>query len=168
MMKIAAILVAVLAQSVSAQPPQSPQRIVGDRISGNMKIDSKAGTVIDTATLEFVSRDGGPGYTIDFIARHPLWQPVPASGVVDIVVTQQAADDELPAMTLRVDDDAVPLVTRLRSRRSVVATVPLAEIERIVAGGIVVERTFGTELELGAGQLKMLRATADRWLGRVR
>ena len=71
-------------------------------------------------------------------------------------------------MMLRVDGETVPIVTRLHSKRSVVATVSLAEFERIAAAGVVVERTFNTELELGAGQLKMLRATADRWLGRVR
>jgi hypothetical protein len=69
-------------------------------------------------------------------------------------------------MMLRVDGATIPLVTRLHSRRSVVATVSLAELDRITSAGVVVDSTFGTELELGAGQVRMLRATADRWLGR--
>jgi hypothetical protein len=50
----------------------------------------------------------------------------------------------------------------------VVATVSLAEFDRIAAAGSSVDRTFGVELELGAGQLRLLRSIADRWLGRVR
>jgi hypothetical protein len=69
---------------------------------------------------------------------------------------------------LRVDGETVPIVTRLHSKRSVVATVSLAEFDRIAHAGVVVDRTFDTELELGPGQVRMLRATADRWLGRVR
>ena len=58
-------------------------------------------------------------------------------------------EDDTPEMMLRVDDDTMPLVTRLHSRRSVVATVSLAELDRITSAGVVVDRTFGTELELG-------------------
>ena len=76
--------------------------------------------------------------------------PVAAPGAVDIVVTQHPVADDAPEMTLRVDGEAVPVVTRLHSRRSVVATVSLAE------------------LEFGQLQVRMLRATADRWLGKVR
>ena len=71
-------------------------------------------------------------------------------------------------MTLRVDGDTVPVVARLRSQRSVAATVSLDEFDRIARAGVVVDRTFGTELEIGAGQARMLRTIADRWLGRVR
>jgi len=147
---------------------QSPQRIVGNRISGEMHLDPRNDLVTETATLTFQSGDRGPVYTIDFVARHPVKGPVASPGVVDIVVTQHPLEDDTPEMTLRVDGEAVPLVTRLHSRRSVVATVSLAELDRITSAGAVVDRTFDTELELGAGQLQMLRATADRWLGRVR
>ena len=118
--------------------------------------------------MTFRNGDHGQVYTIAFVARHPVNGPVASPGVVDIVVTQHPIEDDAPEMTLRVDGEAVPLVTRLQSRRSVVATVSLAELDRITSAGAVVDRTFGTELELGAGQLRMLRATADRWLGRVR
>ena len=151
-----------------AQPPAPAQHIVGDRISGNMQIDGKAGMITETATFTFQNRGGGQVYTIDFITRHAVWQPVAAPGAVDIVVTQHPAEDDAPEITLRVDGEAVPVVTRLHSRRSVVATVSLAELDRIASAGSVVERTFDTELEFGPGQVQMLRTTADRWLGRVR
>ena len=80
--------------------------------------------------MTFQNADGGPVYTIDFIARRPSQQPVVSPGVLDIVVTQHPVEDDTPEMTLRVE--------------------------------------FNTELELGAGQVKMLRWYADRWLGRVR
>ena len=118
--------------------------------------------------MTFQNADGGPVYTIDFIARRPSQQPVVSPGVLDIVVTQHPVEDDTPEMTLRVDGETVPLIARLHSRRSVVATVPLTEIDRIANAAVVVDKTFNTELELGAGQVKMLRWYADRWLGRVR
>jgi hypothetical protein len=166
-MKFAIVLASVLTLAVSAQA-QPPQHIVGNRIGGNSHIDAKAGTVTETASLTFQGSAESPVYTIDFTARHPIGQPVASPGVVDIVVTQHPVEDETPEMMLRVDGDAVPLVTRLHSKRSVIATVSLAELDRITSAGVVVDRTFGTELELGAGQVRMLKATADRWLGRVR
>jgi hypothetical protein len=84
------------------------------------------------------------------------------------VVTQHPVEDDTPEMMLRVDGATMPLVTRLHSKRSVVATVSLAELDRITSAGIVVDRTFGAELEFGPGQVRMLKATADRWLGRAR
>jgi hypothetical protein len=162
------IVVLGLAPGARAQPSQSVQHIVGNQISAKMDIDMKAGVMAETATLRFQSRTGDAVYTIDFIAHHPVNEPVALPGAVDIVVTQHPAEDDAPDMLLRVDGETVPVVTRLHSRRSVVTTVSLAEFDRLAAAGAVVDRTFGTELELGAGQLKMLRATADRWLGRVR
>src|SRR5258706_4208952 len=164
-MKSAIVLASVLTLAASAHA-QPAQHIVGNQIGGNMQIDAKAGTVTETATLTL--QDKGPVYTIDFTTRHPIGQPVASPGIVDIVVTQHPVEDDTPEMTLRVDGDAVPLVTRLHSKRAVVATVSLADLDRITNAGVVVDRTFGTELELGAGQVRMLKATADRWLGRVR
>jgi hypothetical protein len=164
-MKYAIVLASVLALSASVHA-QPPERIVGNQIAGNMQIDAKGGTVVETATLTFQGSAGSPVYTIDFTTRHPIGQPVASPGVVDIVVTQHPVEDDTPEMTLRVDGDTVPLVTRLHSKRSVVATVSLAQLDRITSAGVVVDRTFGTELELGSGQVRMLKATADRWLGR--
>jgi hypothetical protein len=166
-MKLAITLAAALLAAAGASA-QSPERIVGNQISAHMEIDMKDHVMVDTTTLRFQRRDGDAIYTIDFIAHHPVREPVAAGGVVDIVVTQHPVEDDAPEMTLRVDGDAVPVVTRLRSKRSVVTSVSLEEFDRIAGAGVVVDRTFGTELELGLGQLGMLRATADRWLGRVR
>jgi hypothetical protein len=166
-MKLASVFVAVLALAarVAAQPPP---HLFGDRISGSMHVDGATRVVTDTATLTFQSQDGGPVYTIDFTARHPMQEAVALTGVVDIVVTQHLAEDESPLMLWQVDGEIVPSVTRLRGRRSVVTTISLDEFDRITRADLVVDRTFGTELELGPGQIRMLRLNADRWLGRVR
>jgi hypothetical protein len=161
------VTLVAFAGSANAQAPQTPERIVGNRISGEMRIDGQTRMIVDTTTLTFQGVAGGPAYTIDFIARHPSQQPVAPDGVVDVVVTQQLTEDDPPEMLLRVDDEMMPVVPRLHGRRSVVATVSLAEFDRIAGAALVVDRTFGAELELGAGQVRMLRATADRWLGRV-
>jgi len=166
-MRYAIVLGSVLALAASAHA-QPPQHIVGNRIGGSSNIDARAGVITETATLTFQAPGPGPVYTIDFTARHPIGQPLVSPGVVDIVVTQHPVEDDTPEMTLRVDGDTVPLVTRLHSKRSVVATVTLAELDRITSAGVVVDRTFGAELELGPGQVRMLKATADRWLGRAK
>jgi hypothetical protein len=145
-----------------------PAHIVGDRVSQSMRIDGRTRMVVDTATLTFQDSAGGQVYTIDFVTRHPVQAPVAAPGVVDIVVTQMPVEDEAPEMTIRVDGDTMPVVARLHGRRSVVASVSLEELDRIANAGAVVDRTFGVELEFGAGQTKMLHATVERWLGRVR
>lgn len=152
---------------VRAQPPGPAVHIVGTGITSNWKMEPGSRAVTDTATLTFRA-DAGPVYTIDFITRHQSLEPVTSPGIVDIVVTERPRDDEAPEMAMRVDGESVPLIARLRSSRSVVASMPLADLDRLTAGDVVVDRTFGTELELSAAQLKMLRATVDRWLGRVR
>src|SRR3954467_7103905 len=118
-MKLTLMFAALLAVTgrAEAQPPQLPQRIVGDRISGEMQMDARRDTVIDTATLTFQNRDGGPVYTIDFIAHHPVQGPVASPGVVDIVVTQHPVEDDAPEMELRVDAGNGPGVTPLPSSR---------------------------------------------------
>ena len=158
--------IAVALSLASVAGAQSPQRIVGNQISGNMKAEPGGRVVTDTATLTFAG-DAGPIYTIDFITRHPAMQPVPAPGIVDIVVTERPREDDAPEMTLRVDGATLPLITRLRSSRSFVASVPIADLDRIANAGVVVDRTFGTQLELGPGQVRMLRTIADRWMGRA-
>jgi hypothetical protein len=170
-MKLVLMSVALLAMAGTAAAQalsQPPRRILGDRISGNMQIEGKSGTMTDTATLTFQNPDGGPLYTIDFVAHHPVQGPVASPGVVDIVVTQHPVEDDSPEMMLRVDGETVPIVPRLHSKRSVVASISLAEFDRIARADVVVDWTFDTELELGPGQVRMLRLTADRWLGRVR
>src|SRR5260221_13411156 len=100
-MKFVCCLAVALATAASAQAQPSP-RIVGTRTTTNWKMDSTR-TITESTTLVFQSADGGSVYTIDFITRHPLKQPVPAPGVVDMVVTQLPVEDETPEMTLRVD-----------------------------------------------------------------
>ena len=75
-MKLALMSVALLAFAgiAAGQPtPQVSQRIVGDRVSGNMQIEAKSRTMIDTATLTFQNPDGGPGH-------HRLHCPSPGAG----------------------------------------------------------------------------------------
>ena len=167
LMKLAMMCVGLLAvaRPVAAQPPQ---HIVGDRISGTMQTDGATRVVTDTATLTFQNRDGGPVYTIDFTVRHRAQEPVASPGVVDMVVTQHPVEDDSPPMVLRVDGETVSTVARLHAKRSVVATISLDEFDRLTRAGVVVDSAFDTELELGPGQIRMLRYTADRWLGRVR
>jgi hypothetical protein len=160
-------LLAALSLSTPALA-QPVQHLVGNQIGANMQMDAKAGTVTETVTLTFPDPGQGPVYTIDFTARHPIGQPVASPGAVDIVVTQHPVEDDTPEMMLRVDGVTMPLVTRLHGKRAVVATVSLAELDRITGAGVVVDRSFGTELELGAAQVGMLKTAADRWLGRVR
>jgi hypothetical protein len=62
-----------------------------------MDIDMKAGVMAETATLRFQSRTGDAVYTIDFIAHHPVNEPVALPGAVDIVVTQSSIARSAPS-----------------------------------------------------------------------
>jgi hypothetical protein len=102
--------------------------------------------------------------TVDFPTRYQgLGRPTSAPGAVDIIVTQLPANDDAPTMTMRANGEAVPIITRLRSRQSIVATLPFDEFVRLVNGDTLVQQAFDSELEFSAGQLRMLRATAERW-----
>ena len=170
-MKLALVFVSLVAITgrAFAQTPQTPQHIVGDRVGSHWQmVDASTRTVSDTITLSFQGRDGGPVYTVDFITRHPVREPVPASSVVDIIVSQHPPEDDAPVMTWRVDGETVPIVSRLHGTRSVAATVSLSEFDRLTRAERIVERAFDAELEFGPGQLSMLRALAGTWLGTVR
>ena len=71
-------------------------------------------------------------------------------------------------MALSIDGRALPLNTRLRSRRSVVATMSFDEFVRLANADAIVERAFDVDLEFGPGQRRMLRSVAERWSGGIR
>jgi hypothetical protein len=140
--------------------------ILGRTASQQWKMDTALHLATDTVTLTFESGDGGTIYTVDFVAHHAPLKPVDLPGVVDIIVTQHPVEDDAPVMTLQVDGQEMPLVARPLGRRSVVASVPLADFVRLTDAGSIVDRTFNAELEFGPTQLRTLRAIADQWLGR--
>ena len=158
---VAGLLSPAVAHAQAAPPAQ---HIVGRATSQRWKMDGPSHIVTDTLTLTF--EGGGPVYTVDFIARHGVRDPVAAPGVVDIVVTQHPVEDDAPEMTLRVDGETLPLVARPLGKRSVVASVPLDAFIRVTNAGAIVDRTFNTELEFSAAQLRTLRSVADQWSGR--
>jgi hypothetical protein len=146
---------------------QSARHIVGRRLGEQMRTDTRAGTTIDTVTLTSVGEENGPVLTVDFITMYRgIGEPTTAPSAVDVVVTQHPLNDDRPDMTLRVNGDVLPVVTRLHSRRSIVATVPFAEFVRMTNAQAVTEQAFDTELEFSPEQLRMLRSVAERWSGR--
>jgi len=153
------------AADLVAQAPAA-RVIVGNQITGSSQTDTKGQTVTETATLRFGDSASPATFTVDFAVRRPLRGPASPATVVDVIVTEQRADDDAPDMALRVNDEPLPVVTRLRSRRSLVATIPAAEFDRIARAGAVSDRTFDVTLQFGRTQIALLRATADRWFGR--
>jgi hypothetical protein len=124
---------------------------------------SAEATIVDTRTLTFGPVGERPLFTIDFTAQYGR-QPrnVPPT-VVDMVITQLPAGDDHPQLTMEVDGEAMPVVPRLRSRRSVVASIPFDDFVALANASSIVERAFDTELEFGDLQLRMLRTVARRW-----
>jgi len=136
-----------------------------------MEIDAKAQTTADTAALTFAAADGGPTLTVEFLSRYPF-QPAPAGivartppAVVDIVVTQNAVNQDVPPLSLVADGQAVPLVTRFRSARAVVSTITFDQFVSLANAATLVEQAFDCELEFTPPQLRMLKSTAERWAG---
>jgi len=78
--------------------------------------------IVHYTTLTFSDDTGAPAFTIDFVAQYQDVRPASPPRVVDIVITQRRPNDERPETTMQVDGQPVALVTRLRSRRSIVAS----------------------------------------------
>jgi hypothetical protein len=166
MTAIVSVLIALGAATVTQGQAQQRRRIVGNGIGERWQVDGIR-TTTATATLTFAGNDGGPVLTVDFTTRfRGVGRPTSAPGVVDIIVTQLPVNDDAPEMTMRVNGESLPLATRLHSRRSVAATIPFDEFVRLTNAETIVEQAFDTELEFSAGQLGMLRSTAQRWAGR--
>jgi hypothetical protein len=171
MITVAGVVVALATGSVMhGQPPQqSRRRVVARTIGGGFQWDGKAET--GTITVIFPSVDDSPAYTIDFVARFvgELGQrPTAPPPVVDIIVTQHPAADEAPAMTMRVDGEAVPLASRLHGQRSMAATIPFDEFIGLANARTIVDQAFDTDLEFSADMLQMFRGRAANWAERVR
>lgn len=168
-MKLTLVLLATLAVcgwslDASGQALNPNKHLLGDSIGGHWHLDPAAKSTIETATLTFKDGDGRPALTVDFVARYAAGgRPRSAPTVVDMIVTELSPDDDRPAMQMRVDDEPLPLTGRLRTRRSIVATMPFDDFIKLTQAARIVEQAFGTELEFGAGQLRMLRSIAEKW-----
>jgi hypothetical protein len=143
------------------------RRVLGRKVSEQLKTNTASHLTVDTVTLSFGGDTEIPAYTIDFITQFPLQRPAPPPGAVDVVVTQWPAADAAPEMAIRVDGEVQPMVTRLHSRRSVVSTISIDELQRFTKATSVVEHAFDTELEFSPGQLVMLRRIVDGWVARL-
>ncbi len=170
-MRHATLVVGVLtvlgAGNLAFAQPAERRHLVGDRFGGKTSM-TNGGETIETTTLTFNGRDGGPTLSIEFITRLPgLGRPAHPS-VVDIIVTENQPADASPSMSMRVDEAAMPLHARLNARRSVAATISFNEFVRLANAGSIVQSAFDVDLELNAMQRGMLRSTASRWAGRSR
>ena len=165
MLRLCAIVagaILVVATVASAQTP----RLVGNAIGGAFHWHSDAGTTTDTRTLRFDDAQGRQAFTVEFQVVYPGQRAAAAPAVVDMIVTQHPADEAQPQVTLNVNGEALAVVTRPRTERSVVVSMPFDEFTRLANAETIVQRVFDTDLEFGAGQLRMLRTTAVRWAGR--
>src|SRR2546422_3274176 len=166
---LAAVVVLAVCNSssvASGQTPQTTRRLVGQMIGAHWQLDAKGKLTVETATLTFKDSDGRPAVTVDFVARYATERPRNAPTVVDMIVTELSSKDDTPQMTMRVDGEPLPIIGRLRSRRSAVATMPFEDFVRLTNAERIVEQAFDTELEFGRGQMAMLRSTAAKWVGR--
>ena len=167
-MKIAITLLTVglTAASAAAQIAAPVRHVAGRSVGGGFHPVAGTQFTEETVTLKFGPDDTAPGFMIDFITRIADHRPAPP-GVVDLIVTElHTADDRTPAMALRADDRTLPLPTRLHGRRSIATTMTFEDFEKLIASTIIVEHAFDADLEFSAGQIRMLRATVDRWMGR--
>jgi hypothetical protein len=168
---VAGVVVAFAAGNVSHGQSPQPQRrhLIGRTIGGGFQWDGKAMT--DTITVTFPAVDDSPAYTIDFVTRFvgELGQrPTAPPPVVDIIVTQHSVADEAPAMTMRVDGEAVRLASRLHGQHSIAATIPFDQFVGLANAQTIVEQAFDTDLEFSTGTMQMFRGRAANWAERVR
>src|SRR4030095_3009588 len=170
-MKHAFASLLLLAVSVSAQPPQTPQatqpaqRIVGQMVGGHLHFDPATKSTIDTVTLTFKNNDDSPAAPVVCVERYAPERLRQAPSVVDMIITEVIAADEQPQLQLEVDGQTVSLNSRLRSRRSYVSSIPFDDFVRLTGADNIVHQAFGTSLQFGRGQMAMLRSTAAKWSG---
>jgi hypothetical protein len=160
----ACLLVVATAAPAVAQPT-APRQMVGTGITGGFQSKDPGGAIVDTSRLEFRDGAGAIAFTVDFVVQYERQRPAVPPSVVDVVITEYTGADEQPEMTIRVDGRPVDMHPRLRSRRSVVASIPFDAFVALTAGETIVERAFDTDLVFSSGQTRMLRSVAQRWAG---
>jgi hypothetical protein len=166
---VVGVVVALAGIVVHPQAPPASRRLVGTAIGGGFGWDGKAET--NTITVTFPAVGDSPRYTIDFVTRFvgELGQrPTARPTAVDLIVTQHPVADDTPAMTMRVDGRALPLISRVHGKRSLVATIPFDEFLRLANAQTFVEQAFDTELELSPSALRLFQFQVARWAERVR
>jgi hypothetical protein len=160
------ITLACLSAIPVTQAQSSRARVSGLRSTGTLSIDQAKRVSTETVTLTFGTDARASTFTVEFTARLGLNPSAPPPDVVDITVTQFPAEDQNPEMSLHVDGQALPLIARLHTRRSIVSTIAFSSFLRMTMAGEIIEDAFSSELEFSPTQLGMLRATADRWARR--
>jgi beta-lactamase regulating signal transducer with metallopeptidase domain len=171
---LAALLIAtmsplrVIAAAHGAGATPTFSRIRGQRSSGQSGLDPLRRLGIETVTLTFPATGLGRVFTVDFTTRYLLDRPVPGPGAVDLVITQHPADDASPEVTIASDGQTLALATQRQARRSVSATIPVAQVQRIAEAGSITDQTFNVELQFSPEQVRTLRRTADEWMTRLR
>jgi len=158
-------LAAVAPAAIAPVQPNQPRRIIGTTFSADLDLTNAGRETIDRATVAFLGADRRPEFTIDFVAQYTGVKPAAPPSVVDIVVTDHPSNDEQPDATMRVDGQPLAMNPRLKSRRSVVASIPFEDFLKLANATTIVERAFDVELEFGAEQMRMLQMVAKRWAG---
>jgi hypothetical protein len=162
---ISALAVGLIATSASAQPELSG-RVPGGSIGE--EFHRVAGTEVTqhTVTLRFGADDKRPDFTVELVTRIADHQPA-APGVVDIIITEVQPADESPAMAVQVDGETQSVPARVKARRSIATTMAFDQFARMTEATTIIYRAFGRELEFSPGQMRMLRATVDRWIAKM-
>lgn len=163
---IATVAVSLSFATAAAAQPALSGRVPGRSIGEQFHPVPGTQVTEHTVTLKFGHNDDRPLYTVEFVTRIADHQPA-APGVVDIIVTQVQSDDDAPAMALRVDGQTQAVPARLHGRRSIATTMAFDAFAKMTAANTIIYLAFDEELEFSAGQMRMLRATIDRWTGRV-
>jgi beta-lactamase regulating signal transducer with metallopeptidase domain len=155
----------VIASAVDSA--QQVRRIHGQRFSGQFGLDPLRHMEVETVMLTFPATELGREFTVDFTTRYLRDRPVPGPGSVDLVITQHPANDASPEVTISSDGRTLPLATQRQARRSVAATISVAEVQRIVDAGGITDQTFNVELRFSPEQVHGLRLTVDEWVKRL-
>jgi hypothetical protein len=165
MKHVMAVLAVGLTATTAAAQPVLAGRITGRSIGEQFHPIAGTQSTEHIVTLKFGEDDARPDFTVEIVTRIADQQP-PAPGVVDVIVTQVQSADEAPAMTVQVDGETQAVPARLHARRSIATTMPLEAFQKMIAANAIIYRAFGEELEFSSGQMRMLRATIDRWMGK--
>lgn len=160
---IAVLVVGVVTASASAQTGLGG-RVPGGSIGEAFHLVAGTQVTQHTVTLRFGPDDNRPDFTVEFVTRVADHQPA-SPGVVDVIITEVHPADESPAMAVQIDGETQSVSARLKARRSIATTMAFDAFAKMIAANTIIYRAFGSELEFSPGQMRMLRATVERWMG---
>jgi hypothetical protein len=164
---VAAIGAGIVSQTVMLRGQPSDRQLLGkDQIwQGWVGV---GGQVTDTVNLTFQAEGRSQIVTVEFRTSYAPDRPLPAPGVIDMVITEHPMDDSAPEISAQRSGRSSIVATRRHSRRSISTSMSIEELVQLASADAIIAHPFGDELRFSSEQAASLNAAARDWAARLR